>query len=132
MTFDQKEGNGNLNMICLRYSEWYTEVYIRNISSWCHSGRGREWTKTYSDNSGIIGHHRGPALLGRLWRVVNPQVLDIGAAKDNVVVDLIRGGDLVIGIASAALTAKGLDILERDGRLFGVDLVEDTGVAGES
>lgn len=85
--------------------------------------------KTYSDNGRIIGHHRGPALLGRLWRVINPQVLDIGAAKDNVVVDLIRGGDLVIGIASAALAAKGLDILERDGRLFGVDLVEDAGVA---
>ena len=88
--------------------------------------------KAYSDNAGIIGHNRGPALLGRLWGVINPQVLNIGAAKDNVVVDLIRGGDLVIGIASAALAAKGFDILERDGRLFGVDLVEDTGVAGES
>lgn len=58
MTFDQKEGNGNLNMICLRYSEWYTEVYIRNISSWCHRAgeeNGQRLTPTIAGSLGITG-----------------------------------------------------------------------------
>lgn len=61
--------------------------------------------------------------------MVDPQVLDISAAEDDVIVDLIRGRDLFVGVASATLAAEGLDILEGDGRVFGVDFMEDAGVA---
>ena len=82
---------------------------------------------TYAKDSGIIGHLRRFVLLGRSWRL-NSEILYIAASEDDIIVDLICRGDLLVRVASPAFGAIGSDILEGDRRLLGVDLVQDTGV----
>ena len=67
------------------------------------------------------------SLLLRL--LLNPQILDITSTKDNIFIDVVRGRDLIFGVAT--LCAKGLDLLEGDGGVFGADFVKGADVAME-
>ena len=83
---------------------------------------------TYAEDGGIVGDGGWFVLLDARV-LLDAEVLHVAAAEDNVLVDLVRGRDLVLRPASAALGAVGPDIFERYGRLFGVDFVEDADVA---
>lgn len=83
---------------------------------------------TYTKYGGVIGDLGGFGLCGG-WGLLNAQVLHVATAEDNVLVDAIRRGDLLIGIALAALCAEGGDILERDGGFLRVNLVEGSDVS---
>ncbi len=115
------------------------KVYIRNISSLklipgkqepervtCRSG---ERKPTYPKNSRVVWN------LGRLWRLVlfrrlfNPQILHIATSEDNVFIDTFRRRDFIQVIATATFCTVGDDFLERDGRLFRVDLMKSTNIA---
>jgi hypothetical protein len=78
---------------------------------------------TYTEDGGVIGHLRGLRGLVFLGRLDNCQVLDIATTKDNVVVDLIIGRNLVVGVAATAFGAKRLYVFQSDCRVFRVDLV---------
>jgi hypothetical protein len=52
-----------------------------------------EQGNTYTKNRGVIGHRRRFLLLGRGRAFFNPQVLDICASEDDVLVDLVGRGD---------------------------------------
>lgn len=82
---------------------------------------------TYSEDGRVVGHLRRLVLLGG-GSFLDPQVLDIAASEDDVLVDLLRGLDLVYTIL-ATLSAEGRDILQGDGGGLGVDLVERTDVS---
>lgn len=84
--------------------------------------------RTYSKNGGIIGN------LGGRWlvffgRFFNAQVLYIGSAKDNVLIDAIGASNLVFGVVATTLRTERLDIFESNGRGFGVDFVEGANVS---
>lgn len=86
-----------------------------------------EQEQTYSDNSGVVGHNRRLVLLYRCWGLLDPQVFDICAAEDDVLIELVRGSNLLARLAVlgfAALGSKGADILEGDGGIVRVDLVQ--------
>ena len=102
----------------------------------CRSKRGQAFTAacendscgrgpTYSKNSGIIRHFGRFVLRGR-GRSLDAEVLHIAASEDNIVVNLIGGRNLLVRVASPTLGAVGRDIFQGNGRLFGVDLVQDT------
>lgn len=81
------------------------------------------WTRASAYNRRIVGNLGGAVLFGRR-SLLDTQILDITAAEDNVLVDLIRGTYLFLWVAFAALCAEGLYIFERDGRVIAVDVVE--------
>ena len=83
---------------------------------------------TYADNGRIVGDGRRLVLLDP-WAFFDPQVFHIAASKDNVFVDLVCWGDLLLGLPLPPLGAIRNDIFERNGRFLRVDLVEHTRVA---
>ena len=84
--------------------------------------------KTYAKDCRVIRHRRRRRL-GLLDLVLYPEVLHIAATEDDVLVDVVRGSDLVLAIA-ASLGTKGPDVLKGDGGVLGVDLVEGSDVSG--
>ena len=74
---------------------------------------GREQLQgiTYAKDSRIIRHFRRLGLLDRS-RGLDAEVLHIAASKDDIVVDLVGGRDLLVRVASTALGTKRSDILE--------------------
>lgn len=76
-----------------------------------HHGGWVSWRAcaTYTEDGGVVGHLRGLRGLVLLRRLDNGQVLDIAAAEDNVVVDLIIGWDLVVWVAATAFGAERPD-----------------------
>ena len=55
-------------------------------------------------------------------------VLDIAATEDNVVESLMRRWDELLGLATFGTV--GINIFKSDGRLFWIDLMQCTDVAG--
>lgn len=85
--------------------------------------------QTYAEDGGIVGHGRR-SRLGLLDLVLYPEILHIAATEDDVLVDVVRCGDLVLAVA-AAFGTKRRDILKGDGGVLGVDLVEGSNVSGD-
>ena len=91
-------------------------------------GVEREKRRTYTNDGRIIRHSRWLVLLrGRAF--FNPQVLDIGATEHDVLVELDRRGDLLVGVALAALSPVRPHIFEGNGRVLRVDAVQSTDIA---
>lgn len=63
-----------------------------------------------TDNGWVVGHGR-LVLLWRSWALLDAQILHIAASEDDEVVDLVRRGDLLGGIALSALRAMRSDVL---------------------
>lgn len=84
--------------------------------------------KTYVDNGRVLGHSRRLVLLDSRV-VLDPQVLDIAAAEDDVVVNLIGRCYLFFGSTPPTLSAERADIFERDGGLVRVDLVKNADIS---
>lgn len=78
---------------------------------------------TYAEDCRIIWDLWRWRRLGLFGCLFDPQVLDITAAEDNIIVDTIGARELFGWVASSAFCAIGLDLLERNGRVFGIDLV---------
>jgi hypothetical protein len=89
--------------------------------------KNRKSSRTYPNNSRVIGHHRRLVLLdGRV--LLNAEVLHVAASEHNVLVDLVGGTNLLFRPSSSALSAVGTHIFERHSRLIGIDLVEGASV----
>lgn len=69
---------------------------------------------TYANDSWVIRHDGRLVLLDR-GVLLDPQILDVAAAEDDVFVDLVRRRYLLFRPAFAALCAERADILERHG-----------------
>lgn len=83
---------------------------------------------TYVDDGRVLGHGRRLVLLdARVF--FDPQVFDIAAAENDVVVNLVGRRYLIFRPTPSALCSVGADILERHGRLVRVDLVEDADIS---
>jgi len=82
-----------------------------------------------SEDRRIVGDSRRLLVLGRRGAFFNPQVLDICAAEDDVLVELLGRRDELVGIVLAMLGAERPHIFEGDGRVIRVDAVEGAGIA---
>lgn len=91
----------------------------------CGNGAVRD---TYADNGRVNGNWRRFVLLDR-GCFFDPQILDIGAAKHNVLVELVRGSNFFFRFALASFGSERLDVFERDGRFVRVDLMECADIA---
>lgn len=67
-------------------------------------GNGKRGGTHTTDNGWVVGHRR-LVLLGRSWALLDAQILHIATSKDDEVVDLVGGGDLLGGVALSALRA---------------------------
>merc|ERR1719394_1198446 len=74
------------------------------------------------NDGGVIGEAALQRGL-RLRRVAHADVLDVAAAEDDVLVDLVSGSHRAV--RGAVLRAEGTDFGQSDGGLVGVDRVED-------
>ena len=127
----RSEGRQRKSQHCLFAHFRQVMFNIRNGSSgkrpwWEHHEKQLE---TYSKNRRIVGDSRRLLVLGRRRAFFNPQVLDICAAKDDVLVELLRRRDELVGIVFAVLGAERPHIFEGDGRVIRVDAVEGAGIA---
>ena len=128
---NQKEGNGNIDMVLrIPNRSEFTSEYIsscdqltsRKIAGWSMDAMCR-WEKihgtgglgltTYTKNSRVIWNPR------RLWLrilfcllISDADVLHVATPEDDVFVDIRGRGNLFCGVASTALGAKGLHILQ--------------------
>jgi hypothetical protein len=84
---------------------------------------------TYAENRGIIRDRRRLLLFGRRRAFFDPQVLDICAAEDDVLVELVGGGDELLGVCFPVLGTKRPHVFKGDGRVIRVDAVEGAGIA---
>lgn len=72
--------------------------------------------KTYVQDRRVFGH-RGRSILLDARGVFNTEVLDITAAEDDVLVDLVRGCYFFFGPTFTTLRTEGPHVLEGDRRL---------------
>lgn len=66
-----------------------------------------QWVRgrTYADNGRVIGHDGRLVLLdARVF--LNAKILHVAASKDNVLVDLIRGADLLFRATFSPLCSE--------------------------
>lgn len=84
-------------------------IYIRNVTSF-DKGIKEGAVSTYSDDRRVVWHcrRRGLLLLGLL---LDPQILHIAAAEDNLLVDCIGREKLVLS-AATTLSAEGAHIVK--------------------
>lgn len=87
---------------------------------------------TYSDNGRVIGDLGRIGLVRGAGRLLDSQILHIAATEDNIIVDLVRRRDLLIGRGFPAFGAERSHALEGDSRLFRVNLMEDTRIPSMS
>lgn len=67
--------------------------------------------RTYANNGRVIGHGRGLVLLdARMF--LDAKILHVAASEDDILVDLIRGADLLFGTAFSPLSSKRTNIFE--------------------
>jgi len=90
----------------------------------CRGRREKKRVKTYTKDRGVVGHRRGLLLLDGRGALFDPQVLDIGAAEDDIFVQLLRCRDELVGAAFPVLGTKRPHVLEGDSRVIRVDTVE--------
>lgn len=83
---------------------------------------------TYTKDCRVVGNLRWLVFFDSR-SLLNSQIFNITATKDNVFVDLIRWWDFIFRTAFSSFCAEGRYILEGDGRCFRVDLVKRTDVA---
>lgn len=82
---------------------------------------------TYAHDRRVIRHLRRLALF-RCGCLDDVQLLHIAATEDDVFVDLVGAGNLLVRVAFTALGTVRLDIFEGDCRLLAVDLVQHADV----
>lgn len=82
----------------------------------CVEGEGVRGGNTYVDNGRVLRHGRRLILLDA-WVVFDPQVFDIAATENDVVINLVGGCYLFFGSVPSTLGSERANILERDGRL---------------
>lgn len=81
------------------------KFYIRNTSSWIGRVKGEVGNKTertHTNNGRIIRHSGRLAFFGSR-ALFDPQILDIGATEDDIIIDLVGGWNLVLGVGLSAL-----------------------------
>lgn len=121
----QKEGNGNLDIVFALFRRdkilhpKYFIIY-RTREVW----RGE--LSTYAYNRRVI--RNGGLVLFDARVVLNSEILNVAAAENDIFVDLVRCGNLFIGLALSSFCAKGANVFERNGRFFRVDLVQSSNV----
>lgn len=69
-------------------------------------GRRKNQVNTYTKNRGIIRNCRWLFLFYWRWPLFDPQVLDICATEDNVLVELVRWRNKFVGVGFTMLGAK--------------------------
>jgi hypothetical protein len=89
----------------------------------CKGQGAREGEMTYADNGWVIGHSWRLVLLDRARAFLDPQVLHIFAAKDDVFVNLVARSCLVVASTPAPLSTVRPNVLQRDGGLVRVDFM---------
>lgn len=121
--YNQKEGNGNINMGL--FAQFSQEIVLtsemihhksRELLALRNGVDRAQRKKTYTDDGWVIGHRR----LVLFWRcrgLLNPQVFHIAASKHDEVVDLIGSRDFLLGIILSALGAMRLHALQGNSRL---------------
>ncbi len=115
----RSEGRQRKSQHCLFAHFRQVMFNIRNDSSgkrpwWEHY----ENVRTYSKNCRIVGNSRRLLVLGRRGAFLDPQVLDICAAEDDVLVELLGRRDELVGVVFAMLGAVRPHIFEGDGRVI--------------
>lgn len=126
----QKEGNGNFDIVfaLFRQDDKFLHPQYFIIQALSRRGVECDERQTYVDNSRVLGHGRRLVLFDARM-VLDPQVLDIAAPENDVVVNLIGRCYLFFGSTPPALGAERANILERYGRLVRVDLVKNTDIS---
>lgn len=130
---DQKEGNGNLDIIFAlfrRDNRFTSAIFHHDGIEGDTYGQNAVACRdmTYSNNGRIIGHGRSFCLL-EAGMLFDSQILHIAATKDNILVDLVRGSYLFCWPASASFCAEGPDIFQGYRRLIRIDFMESANVA---
>jgi len=75
------------------------------------------------NNGGVIGKASLESGL-RFRRLADSNILDVGASKDNVFVDFISRGDRPV--SGSIFSSVGSDFRQCNGRIFGVNGVQDS------
>ena len=126
---DQKEGNGNLNIVLFALFRQVKFLHPKYFIMKGQTEVGRKRNEeTYTNNCRVVGDRRGEVLLCRR-ALFDPQVLDICAAEDDVFVDLIGGRKLVVWVAPATFGAERPHIFERNCGIVRVDVCELTDIS---
>jgi len=96
------------------------------------SGRARSGiarTGSSTEDRRVIRHCGRLLLLGGRRAFFNPQVLDICATEDDILIELLRGRDKLLRVRFPMLGAKRPHILKGYGRVIRVDAVEGARIA---
>ena len=130
---NQKEGNGNLDtvfahseQVCEFTSEYissYDQLTSRKIAGWSMDAMCR-WEKIQGTRGlGLTTYTKNSRVILFCLLISDADVLHVATPEDNVFVNIRGRGNLVCEVASAALGAKGLHILECYRGCLGVDLM---------
>lgn len=108
MVSNQKEGNGNIDIIfALSDVTWFTSGIFHHT----REKRREKGGGTYTNDSWVIGHGWRLVLLDA-GVLLNSKILHIASSENDVLVDLIRGRNLLLWSAFSTFGSERSDILE--------------------